>query len=433
MKMNILWAILAMLLAFPMAIAGEASPNYEDNDKAAQNSSATADRVFDFPQDHVLHQPEEIVKKSQLFSEWLYWTGILHDTETGDMYGFQYTLFHMDLTPGSMGFINHAAISDVRNSQHSFYGYSILPDQANIINIKNVTKATNATNGEDSGKGSYWRCEDNQTTLTYWMDLDAWNIQSQGNASLNGGEDQKISLDLYLINDGADYYLQTPTGINNQGLCFGSKSGSEDMAGRSYYYSHPAMNTTGTLTIGARRINVSGYSWFDHQWGGFRQCYPAWDWFSLRLDDGGFIMLYDLKDLSMKSILSQRGLTYIDPEGKVTWWHGGNAANLTVKRWWTADSSSSKYPVDWVLDTPVGTFALEPYFDDQNMNIPDSPIKYWEGLMRVRAGDLKGEQIGTGYVEMTGYEPIADLMKYYAYELDSSNLFPFPSTARQIS
>jgi hypothetical protein len=99
-------------------------------DDATQNKSATSEDVFDFPEDHVLHQPEEIVKNSRLFSEWLYWTGILHDTDTGDLYGFQYTLFQMDLTPGSMAFINHAAISDVRNSQHPLYGYSIFPDQA---------------------------------------------------------------------------------------------------------------------------------------------------------------------------------------------------------------------------------------------------------------------------------------------------------------
>jgi predicted secreted hydrolase len=401
------------LIVMALLVVQMASANYINYaDDATQNKSSTAENVFNFPEDHVLHQPEEIVKNSKLFSEWLYWTGILHDINTGELYGFQYTLFQMDLTPGSMAFINHAAISDVRNSQHPLFGYSIFPDQANI------------TNGEDGSKGSFWLYEDNQTTLIYWMDLDAWNIHSQGNVSMSGGQEQKISQDLNLVNDKAGYFLQTPTGINTQGLCFGV--GSENMSGRSYYYSHPAMKTTGNLTIGERKINVSGYSWFDHQWGGFRQCYPAWDWFSLRLDDGSFIMLYDLKDLSMNSIPGQRSLTYIDPMGNVTWWHGESAANLTVERWWTPYSSSSKYPADWVLDTPVGTFALEPYFDDQNMDVPGSPIRYWEGIMRVRAGDLKGEQIGTGYLEMTGYEPISDLMKYYAFELDSSKSLRLP-------
>ena len=370
--------------------------NYAEN--ATQNKSATSEDVFDFPKDHVLHQPEDIVKNSRIFSEWLYWTGTLYDIDTGDLYGFQYTLFQMDLTPGSMAFINHAAISDVRNSQHPLYGYSILQDKANI------------TNGLDGSKGPYWRYKDNHTTLTYWMELDTWNIQSQGNASINGGEEHKISLDLNLVNDLAGYYLQTPTGINDQGLCFGV--GSEDMAGKSYYYSHPAMNTTGTLTIDGRKIQVRGDSWFDHQWGGFRQCYPAWDWFSLRLNDGSFVMLYNLRDPFVNDIPSQRALTYIDPDGNVTWWQGENAANLTAIRWWT-NPSGTKYPLDWILDTPIGKFALEPYFDEQNMDVEGSPIKYWEGIMRVRAGDLSGEQIGTSYLEMTGYAPISNLGSVY--------------------
>jgi len=402
LSLNRFILIFMTMIVVPAAVSSN-SIALLDADNASnlsfENHSGKAEGVFDFPKDHVLHQPEDIVKNSRLFSEWLYWTGILHDTDTGDLYGFQYTLFQMDLTPGSMAFINHAAISDVRNSQHPLYGYSIFPDQANI------------TNGEDSSKGSYWRYEDNQTTLTYWMDLDAWNIHSQGNASISGGQTQKISQNLSLINDRAGYYLQTSTGINDQGLCFGV--GSENMAGRSYYYSHPAMNTTGTLTIGARKINVSGYTWFDHQWGGFRQCYPAWDWFSLRLDNGGFIMLYDLKDFSMNSIPGQRILTYINSEGNVTWWQGENAANLKATRWWT-NPSGTKYPLDWILDTPIGKFALEPYFDEQNMDVEGSPINYWEGIMRVRDGDPGGEQIGTGYLEMTGYAPISNLRSLYA-------------------
>ena len=364
-----------------------------------ENNSGKAEDVFDFPKDHVLHHPEEIVKNIRLFAEWLYWTGILHDVETGDIYGIQYTLFQMDLQPGLMALINHVAISDIYNSQHPFYGYSTLPDHANI------------TNGTDSTKGTYWQYNDNQTTLTYWMDLDAWNIVTQGNRSNDSENGQTISLNLTLINDKADYYLQTPTGKNEQGTCLGF--GLEDMAGLSFYYSHPAINTTGTLTIDGREINVKGDSWFDHQWGGFRQCYPAWDWFSLRLDNGSFVMLYNLRDPFMNDIPRKRSLTYIDAEGNVIWWQGENAANLTATRWWT-NPSGTKYPLDWILDTPIGKFALEPYFDEQNMDVEGSPINYWEGIMRVRAEDLGGDQIGTGYLEMTGYAPISNLGSLYA-------------------
>jgi predicted secreted hydrolase len=276
--------LITVLLLMPAASSDTMAS--EDADNATNLSTASdsgkAEAVFDFPKDHSLHQPQEVVKNTKLFAEWLYWTGILHDEETGNPYGIQYTLFQMDLQPGSMAFINHVAISDVYNSQHSFYGYSIPTDRANV------------TSGNDGSRGTYWRYEDNLTNLTYWNDMDGWNIITRGSASVGGGKSQTISMNLTVANDNADYYLQSPTGITEQGTCL--SIGLDSMAGRSFYYSHPVMRTTGTITIGQRTINVTGDSWFDHQWGGFRQCYPAWDWFSLRLYDGSYIMLYDLRN-----------------------------------------------------------------------------------------------------------------------------------------
>ena len=382
-----------MLVLVSAASANTATlSNAESTDYLSSDSNVSeADEAFDFPSDHVLHQPGSIVEDTELFAEWLYWTGSLKDVETGDLYGFQFTLFQMNLYPGSIGYINHVAISDTYNSDHPFFGFSTLPDRADI------------TNGTDPDRGTFWTYKDNQTTLTYWNDLDAWDILTQGNASQNGGSDNTVSLNLTLVNDKGDYYLHWPDGINDKGFCLGKDS--EYLAGRSYYYTHPTMSTTGTLTIGGRKINVIGDSWFDHQWGGFGKCYPAWNWFSLCLDDGSYLMLYNLKDPFMNDIEGQRGLTYIDSNGNLTWWHGESAANMMATRWWRSDLFGLRYPLDWVIETPVGNFALQPYFDEQTMDIEGSPTKYWEGIMRVRAGNLNGEQIGIGYLELVGYKP----------------------------
>jgi len=66
----------------------------------------------------------------------------------------------------------------------------------------------------------------------------------------------------------------------------------------------------------------------------------------------------------------------------------------------------SDIPLDWTLVTPVGKFALQPYFDGQTMNVAPGEVKYWEGIMRVRDGDISGKQIGIGYMELAGYAPI---------------------------
>jgi predicted secreted hydrolase len=352
-----------------------------------------AELVFDFPADHLLHPYQSIVKEPEHFLEWLYWTGALTDTETGELVGFQYTLFQQNLKPGLIGYVNHAAISDVANSQHPLYRYATLPDQAEV------------TNGTDGIRGDFWRYQDAHTTLTYWKDQDAWNIIASGNVSDDRGHGQNISLNLILLNDDLGYYLHHPGGVNTAGFC--EEVDPENMTGMTYYYSHPSMNTTGTVTIDGREIEVKGESWFDHQWGGFGRCYPAWDWFSLRLDDGRYLMLYAIKDPMNQELIDLRGLTYIDQEGNATWWTGGNAFNMTPTRWWTSDLFGFSYPLDWTFSTPAGDFAIEPYFDEQTMNVGEGESKYWEGIMRIREGHLSGEQIGVGYMELAGYAPIS--------------------------
>ena len=79
---------------------------------------------------------------------------------------------------------------------------------------------------------------------------------------------------------------------------------------------------------------------------------------------------------------------------------------MTATRWWNSDPLGVKYPLEWIIETPVGRLGLEPYFDQQSMDIPGNPIKYWEGIMRVRSPDHSGRQITIGYLEMTGYAPI---------------------------
>jgi predicted secreted hydrolase len=62
--------------------------------------------------------------------------------------------------------------------------------------------------------------------------------------------------------------------------------------------------------------------------------------------------------------------------------------------------------LDWVIETPAGKYALQPYFDEQTMNVAKGEVKYWEGIMRIREGGMGGKQIGMGYMELAGYAPI---------------------------
>ena len=68
-------------------------------------------------------------------------------------------------------------------------------------------------------------------------------------------------------------------------------------AGGSYYYSRPAMDATGTLTLDGRTFAVDGAGWFDHQWGDFISIGGGgWDWFAVNLDDGTDLTLSLVRD-----------------------------------------------------------------------------------------------------------------------------------------
>ena len=40
-------------------------------------------------------------------------------------------------------------------------------------------------------------------------------------------------------------------------------------AAESYYYSRPRPIVSGTISVCAREVPVTGSAWFDHQWGNF--------------------------------------------------------------------------------------------------------------------------------------------------------------------
>jgi len=72
----------------------------------------------------------------------------------------------------------------------------------------------------------------------------------------------------------------------------------QSLGGTSHYYSATRMRAAGTLRTQGKRLALSGESWFDHQWGDYRDDPRAfnWDWFSCRFDDRSELMLYQFRD-----------------------------------------------------------------------------------------------------------------------------------------
>lgn len=81
---------------------------------------------------------------------------------------------------------------------------------------------------------------------------------------------------------------------------------------------------------------------------------------------------------------------------------GPQAVAFTPQRHWTSPVSQARYPVQWRVDTPAGSFEVHALLDAQELDSQASTgAIYWEGLSELRDG--AGRAVGRGYLEMTGY------------------------------
>ena len=75
---------------------------------------------------------------------------------------------------------------------------------------------------------------------------------------------------------------------------------------------------------------------------------------------------------------------------------------MTPLRRWHSPASQADYPVDWSLQTPLGTLTLKALIDAQEIDARMSTgMRYWEGAAALI--NVAGQRLGIGYLELTGY------------------------------
>ncbi len=170
----------------------------------------------------------------------------------------------------------------------------------------------------------------------------------------------------------------------------------QSYGGPSHYYSATSMSATGTLTVGGRTLRLTGRSWFDHQWGDYRDDPRAfnWDWFSCRFDDGTELMLYQFRDAVTGAPLAAfRSGTAVARNGKAT----GVRDFSAVPGVRTLDAEGRSWPLDWTLAIPsLGlSESLAAIIPDQLVRNTIVPT-FWEG-----ATTATGTRAGTCFVELS--------------------------------
>jgi predicted secreted hydrolase len=340
----------------------------ENTTTPAGFARADGSHTWNFPSDYGPHPDYQ--------TEWWYYTGNLQ-TLDGRRFGYQLTFFRRGLTSPenveerdslwatNQVYMGHFAISDITAQEH--HGF------------ERFSRGAAGLAGAQSEPFQVW--------------LENWKVDELGMGQWRlEAEQDGVEIDLVLT-DGKGVILQGEDGYSQKG---------PETGNASYYFSQPRLISEGVLEINGDEFQVSGLSWMDHEFStsALSSGQVGWDWFSLQLEDGTDLMIFQIRreDGSIDPFSSG---TLITPEGEAIRLKQDDFYIQTGNTW-RSPHSGATYPVDWEVNIPKHDLSLEiqPYMYDQEMNVS---YIYWEGAVSVRGKYLGQDVIGSGYVEMTGY------------------------------
>ena len=320
-----------------------------------------------FPRDHSPHPDYRI--------EWWYLTANLKDRE-GRQWGLQWTLFRQALSPqqvesgweSNQMWMAHAAIT---TPEGHFYEQRFARGGIGQAGVNQIS--------EDG----YFNA---------WIDDWQWRSDSAGllpaRLSFNVGE-REVNLLLEstgeLMKNGDDGYSQK-----------------SQLGQASYYYSQPHIRVRGFVNQGLEKNYLNGQGWLDREWSSqpLAENQQGWDWFSLHLDDGEKLMIYQVRNNDGQHWLSG---SWIDPRGKASSLDKSAISlnSVTTRSVPTGKNRARELPMEWqlALVDQQRSWRIRPLYDQQWM---DTQFPYWEGVVLVE--DEQGRRSGVGYMELTGYE-----------------------------
>lgn len=337
-------------------------------DPASEWQAALAPRALQFPRDHAAHEDYRI--------EWWYYTGNLR-SDDGRRFGYEVTFFRTGVvrrpriaSPWAVRdlYVAHFALSDIDGRQFRVF--------------QRVKRAGIGWAGAAADRYHVWNGD--------------WEVRLQGDQHLLVAQDEDCRLELRLASTKPPV-LHGDKGLSRKGAAPGNAS---------HYYSLTRLETRGQIALGGRTLSVSGESWMDHEFSSsfLEEGQVGWDWFSIQLDDGRELMIYQIR----------RGDGTADPFSSGTIVAADGSAEtvrrddfqLTPGRRWRSPRTGAEYPVQWRLTLPVRRIdlAIEAALPDQELDTRASVgFPYWEGSIRI-AGTSGGKRVaGLGYLEMTGY------------------------------
>jgi len=319
---------------------------------------------YTFPRDHFEHP--------DFRTEWWYYTGNVRNSE-GKRFGFELVFFRQgrrsDAPDNSSAwriddlYLAHLALTDI--------------DGKRFFPHERLNRAGPGVAGASFEKRRVW----NGNWSAQWLD---------GRQTLIATADEfQLSLQL---DSAKPPVIHGENGISQKAVGAGKAS---------HYVSFTRLRVSGNLQLDGKPNAVTGTAWMDHEW--FTQQLDAsqvgWDWFSVQLDDGRDLMLFQLRTKS-GSIDPFSSGTYVDARGAARHLTSRDFS-LAPTRTWVSAKTKARYPVNWRIRVPSLSLdlACEAALEGQELPSQNESPSYWEGAVR-----YSGSANGVGYLEMTGYE-----------------------------
>ncbi|MFT5675851.1 MAG: putative secreted hydrolase [Paraglaciecola sp.] len=310
--------------------------------------------IFDFPADHASHPDFAI--------EWWYLTANLLD-ESGKKYAMQWTLFRFrnqgNVTPwaNDQQFMAHASL---HSTEHSWFEERFARGGVGNAAVSTQPFKVNLDN---------WQ----------WLSTDSNPFPS----TLSFSIDANVQVTLQLQAD-KDIVLHGENGFSRK---------LRDSQQVSYYYSQPHIDVSGLLEISGKTLQVSGLAWFDHEWSSqyLDENSQGWDWFSMHLDNGDKLMLFNMRHKNNGNFWSG---TLVKKSGAKIHLSQKQIQAKVIKNHTVQGRS---LPLDWSIQ-----------LQEHGIDIQLKPMKIeqWNpGMFAYYEGgtEITGSHHGVGFIELTGY------------------------------
>jgi predicted secreted hydrolase len=362
----------ALVLALTACESGGEPPEKADFAILAQSADGYARArpgvTLAFPRDHGAHPDFRI--------EWWYLTANLEDPD-GQPFGAQWTLFRLAVQPPGA-----PESASAWQSRQLYMGHFAITTPNGHFAFQRYSRGGERRDLARAGVQA----------LPFEARLDDWVLRSTGVDWLP--LEVKARQDDYAIQ--FDLHSEQPLVLQGD-AGFSQK---HPAGGGSHYYSQPFLTVRGALEVAGGEIPVTGKAWLDREWSSqfLQGGQQGWDWFSLHLESGEKLMLFQLRDAVAGAAKETfRYGVLIQPDGGTVQLSPEHVRLTAVS---TTRLEGRNIPTAWrvELEEAGRTLDVRALHPDQWMDV-DFP--YWEGAITA-SGDGP-ENSGVGYMELTGY------------------------------